>query len=217
MTRRISLSMNSSIILPPAYFPPVHWVSRLLNAQNTTIDMHSWYQKQQLSSRTWILGPEGAICLTIPVERRNSKAALYQKKVSYQDNWPETHFRSLINFYSNSPYFEFWKADLRDFFSRRPPYLIDWIEGSMRVTEQLLGETLSWTWSTDFIQYQQDSGDLRKAFPSHPGRAIEWFEPIRYQQVFEPFTPRLSILDALFSKGRETPMITKSGLKAGLE
>lgn len=208
----MSQPVDHPIILPPAYFPPVSWMALLIANQIPVVDVHSWYEKQQLSSRTWIQGPDGPVCLTIPVERRSSKAPLCEKKVSYQENWPESHFRSLRNSYRNSPYFEVCEEEVKSFFDQRPDYLVEWIDGSLQLVNQLLGESYRWVQTQNFLALQEGKGDYRKEFTASWKRELPWYSPIIYQQVFEPFTSGLSILDLLFSKGRETILIAKSGI-----
>lgn len=209
----MSQAAQHPIILSPSYFPPVPWVALIMTHQSPILDVHSWFQKQRLSSRTWIKGPEGPICLTIPVEKRSTRAPLIDKKVSYQENWTETHFRSLKNYYKNSPYFEICEEEIRDFFEKRPVYLLDWIEGSMNLINQLLGESYNWSKSTKFLNSPAGAKDYREDFGAG-GRQTEysWYKPLQYQQVFEPFNGGLSFLDLLFSKGRESILIAKSGI-----
>lgn len=197
-------------IFPPCYFPPVHWVTAWKKAENPVIDPWAWYQKQQLSSRTWIKGPDQPLALHIPVERRSKKAPIIEKRVSFQENWRQTHWRSLRNYYRNSPYFTFYEESLKSYFSQDHEYLIEWLTASIELSFEWIGMSQTLTMTDSYSTVIRAEDDWRRSF-SGKMEVVSYFTPVEYTQVYGEFTPGLSVLDLLFSVGPESILIITRG------
>ncbi|MDP5171634.1 MAG: WbqC family protein [Bacteroidia bacterium] len=199
-------------VFPLCYFAPVHWFAAWVQASSPIGEAHIWYQKQQLSSRTWIKGPERVLPLTIPVERRSEKIAIGEKRVSYQENWPETHLRSWKNYYQNSPYYYLYEDEIKAFYALRHPLLIDWIMASHTLACKWLKISDSFPLSVEYLEPKQSLLDFRGDFHGKSGNLPSWYVNEPYSQVFEPFEGGLSILDLVFNSGP----IARSYLKRGI-
>lgn len=189
-------------VFPLCYFPPVQWYAAWKQSLSPVAEAWSWYQKQQLTSRTWIKGPSGPLALHIPVERRSKKAPIIEKKVSFQENWPQTHWRSLKNYYRNSPYFTFYEDQFETYFSQRHEYLLDWLTASTELAFSCLGWPQTVTITSGYAQPEGDDDDFRGEFSGKLG-VSSIFNPIAYTQVYGDFSPGLSIMDLIFSNGPE--------------
>ncbi len=197
-------------LFPPCYFPPVHWFTAWQQAPNPVIDPWGWYQKQQLSSRTWIKGPDTPLALHIPVERRSSKAPIIEKKVSFQENWRQTHWRSLQNYYRNSPYFAFYEKSLETYFSQEHLYLIEWLKASIELSFECIGIAQSPTLTEAYQTASREEDDWRRSF-SGKMEGSSQFTAAAYTQVYGEFTAGLSVLDLIFSTGPESILIINRG------
>lgn len=203
-------SKISEQLFPLCYFPPVQWFTAWQKADNPVAEAWAWYQKQQLTSRTWIKGSENPIALHIPVERRSKKAPIIEKKVSFQEKWTQTHWRSLQNFYRNSPYFTFYEDLLAEYYSQEHPYLIDWLKASIELSFDCLGIQQSLPLTTSYKLLEGQQTDYREDFPGKMGISSN-FSAVPYTQVYGEFIPGLSILDLIFSSGPESILIINRG------
>ncbi len=167
------------------------------------IEIHAWYRKQQLTSRTWIDHPSGPIALSIPVERRSRRAPISKKKVDYQEDWPETHLRSIRNAYRNSPYFELFETEVEAFFQYRHELLVNWLKSSYELVMRLSGMRQSVIWSAAYIEKQEAGIDLREEFGAGYAEASSTQTIAEYPHMFESDGKGLSILDLLFMTGPE--------------
>lgn len=197
-------------LFPPCYFPPVHWVTAWHKAANPIIDVWAWYKKQQLSSRTWIKGPDQPLALHIPVERRSKKAPIIEKKVSFQENWRQTHWRSLQNYYRNSPYFAFYEESLETYFSQDHEYLIDWLTASIELSFEWIGISQAFSLTKSYATADSKDDDWRRSF-SGKIEPLPHFRSVEYTQVYGEFTSGLSVLDLVFSAGPESILIINRG------
>jgi hypothetical protein len=158
------------------------------------IDVCEHYVKQTLRNRCWIDSPQGALPLSIPVQKTEGKKALRDVRISDHGNWRHQHWNALVSSYGQSPYFEFYADDLAPFYEKRWTFLIDFNEDLIRLVAQLMDIELSWQRTT-----------------SYSGPA-DWEESVSealkpYYQSFgmrHPFLPDLSCIDLLLNMGPES-------------
>ncbi len=108
------------ILLSTAYFAPVHYYARFLHHEKVYIEKFEHFCKQTFRNRAVILGGNGLIPLIIPVEKgRGAKTLIKDLKISYAENWQHNHWYSIFSAYNSSPFFEFYKDDIKPFFDKR--------------------------------------------------------------------------------------------------
>ncbi len=193
-------------IFPACYLAPVPWYAAWLNAQHPVVEVWDWYKKQRLSSRTWLRTDRGCLALTIPVERRSSKCPIAEKRVSYQENWPEQHFRSWQNYYRHSPFLEFYEDSIRGLYAQRPAHLLDWHRASHVLIADILRIPSTLPVSGHHLKGEQVHRDLRADFSGTMDPLPLWFHSKPYAQVYEGFYPGLSVLDLILMKGPEAKL-----------
>ena len=61
--------------------------------------------------------------------------------ISYDQNWPLQHWRSIVSAYNRSPYFEYYQSSLEAFFQSQPIRLVDfnlaavaWVKAQLKLT-----------------------------------------------------------------------------------
>ena len=62
--------------LSTAYLPPVQWFAKLLRYDKVYVEQYENYQKQTYRNRCVIAGPNGAISLTVPIEKPDTLKCL---------------------------------------------------------------------------------------------------------------------------------------------
>lgn len=133
-----------------------------------------------------------------------------EKKVSYQENWRQRHWRSLQNYYRNSPYFTFYEEELEAYFTQDHEYLIEWLRASIRMSFNWIGISASINFTEAYATVNNGEDDWRRSFSGKPDVSAQ-FTPAAYTQVYGEFTPGLSILDLVLSSGPESILIIKRG------
>ncbi|RMG60939.1 MAG: hypothetical protein D6722_20330 [Bacteroidetes bacterium] len=192
--------LTHSACFPLHYFPPIPWFVAALRYERVYVDADQPYRKQRYHSRAFIKMPNRVLPLTIPVARRSARAPLRDKMVSFAEDWPGQHWRSLQMAYRRSPYYEYYEDRLRPLFEEPAPSLVAHNWRCLRLVAELL----------NLPQVMEEGAgpagldDFRGAFDPSLRQLPPWFEPVPYAQVFPPFAAGLSILDLLFNLGPES-------------
>lgn len=190
-------------IFPIAYFPPISWFSAAIQYDFIELEVSQYFRKQQYTNRMWIKGANGDMKLSIPVERRGAKMPIKEKKISYATNWQIQHFRSWEAAYRNSPYYEYYIDSFQPLFQERPVFLVDLLEQTILICQQKLGVTWDIKMSEEFYPLKKaEEIEWRSAFDPTRQKQYDGFQATAYPQVFDGFSPDLSIVDLLFNEGQ---------------
>lgn len=187
--------MLTPVIIPPCPFAPVHWF--LFAGQQPVIDIHSSYVKQSYRNRFDILGVNGKVTLTFPVQGQQGKKIPLKEIKLVQGTLVRQHLGAIRSGYGRSAFFEYYIEDVESIYNNRHNFLIDLnlniLEWYKRIGIQLTWQTSSTVPVRASIIPDQvlEPSFQPPAFPSYP-------------QVFSDrhgFVNGLSSLDVIFNKG----------------
>jgi hypothetical protein len=193
------------IVLHPTYFPGISHCIGMAGAASITFEVCDNFQKQTYRNRTYIYGANGRLLLNIPVIHTQRDRKLYRDvKIANNNRWQDIHWKSIQSAYRASPFFEFYKDDLRPLFQLKAVYLMDF---NFRCLEKIC-HCLEWNMefekTTEYQKVIKDKIDLRDLVNA---KKEQEFHFSHYTQVFSGnhgFIGNLSILDLLFNEGPNT-------------
>ncbi len=199
MESNVQASGLNPTVLPICFFPPVHWWCYAVG-ENVVLDSAEIYVKQTVRNRMVILGVNGPIMLSIPVEStKGLKTSLKEIRIQ-QGDWKKSYLRSIQSAYGRSAFFEYYFEDIQAIFSKRHDYLIDLNLDSITYLKTKMALQTSWIFAEKSPEHGLLKNDLRNHF--EPASLIPEHKP--YPQVFSDrmgFSRGLSGLDLLFNMG----------------
>lgn len=139
------------------------------------------------------------------------------KKISYAEKWQQQHWKSWVSAYRNSPYFEYYEDHFRPLFERRYEFLQDLLLDSIGLCIQQLKITLAVDVSKTYRPAEALSSlqDRRREFDPSRKKWPDWYTSHPYPQVFEGFSPDLSIIDLLFNEGQASAQLLRQSYQNG--
>ena len=189
--------MLNKSLLPTAYLAPIGYYAILLNKKDCIIEYHENFIKQSIRNRCEIYGSNGKLRLTVPVKRQGAgKTLITDIKISYKEKWQKVHWNAIISSYNSSPFFNYYKEDLRSIFEKKEVYLIELNNKLHEIILNFLKVDINLK-STNTYNKKGDFIDLRNH--KFINKNIT-----RYNQVFMEkygFISNLSILDLVFNLG----------------
>ena len=192
--------MLNNPLLPTAYLAPICYYAILLQHPNCSIELKEHFIKQSIRNRCDIYGANGKLRLTIPKERKGSSRTIIENlKISYKQNWQKQHWNAIESAYNSSPFFEYYKDELKPIFEEKEEYLANFNSKLQNVIHIMLQKKNTIKNTTEYL-HKGDFFDLRNY-------TWELKNQEKYDQVFmekKGFIPNLSILDLLFNLGPES-------------
>lgn len=194
------------MLFSTAYFPPILHYAWLLQAKDIQIEQFETYPKQTFRNRCNILTSNGLQSLSIPVIKPfGAKTLSRDVKISYDEPWQQLHWRAIKTAYNSSPFLLYYEDDLKLFFKKKHPFLLDVNEAVILLINSLMDWEISFQRTAEFVFPNEIPPSEDKRFVLTPKNTITYNLP-SYVQVFSdqyPFFENLSILDLIFNLGSE--------------
>jgi hypothetical protein len=217
------------VILQPSYIPWRGYFDQILHADIFVFYDDVQYDTRGWRNRNRIKMPGGSQWLTIPVNSRGAQTEhipINQIKISWERPWNQEHLKALQHAYSKTPFFSRYKSLLEAQYARHDEFLADFtieltialarelgihhtqfvrssqLNASGAKTDRLIDVLLkvgadhyiSGPSARDYIETEK--------FDQH-NIALEYmaYNYPRYEQLYPPFDPQVTILDLLFMTG----------------
>lgn len=192
---------NEAVIMDCDFFPSWEWFCAFKKAPNVIIEQHEHFVRTSYRNRTYVAGPNGVICLSVPLDKgRNQRTIMKDVKISNEEDWQSLHWKTIATCYRRSAYFEYFEDILRPFYEQKFDYLMDANLASLDIILNLLQIKKEYQLSTEF--QPEATNDKRNTFlPKNrlTAEQPEYIQPFSDRNGFEK---NLSMLDYLFCCGR---------------
>ena len=193
-----------TFLMTPCYFAPIsHW--SIIKDGNVLWETNENYLKQSLRNRTYILGPNKVLKLIIPIKHLDHKTPLKKTLIDNTFNWQKNHMAALKTSYNSSPFFEYYKDELFNFYSQKFSKLLDFNYQAMNLILNWLDINLAFNETKNYLKSPSGVVDKRKMSNKSFN---DKFIVKTYTQVFSKnkknFKNNLSILDLIFNMGPES-------------
>lgn len=202
-------------ILLPGFAPDMYWVMAAMQADRVIIDDTSPWSRKSRTHRYQVRTPQGVQWLNIPVNRVSGDP-LYKASIESDQNWTETHMRTLSMNYRNSMYFDFYEAEIEAIYQEaaQKTNLLDACLTATSFWFKLLYIDFNYTLASKSNDWNPDPDILSKQigatslFLEHSSRhfqrqpvhtPIEIIPHPTYRQHFGGFFEGCGILDYIFS------------------
>lgn len=192
-----------TVLLSTAYLPNVHYLSQVINCDTIVIEKQENFVKQTYRNRCDIVTANGKLSLSIPLIKQADKELIFDKKISYAEDWQKQHWRTIVSAYKNSPYFEFFEDEFKPFYENQFEFLLDYNTQLLQTILHILRVKKQIKFTQTFELNPSQVFDFRSLSDIQKNDTV--IKP--YYQVFADklgFTPNVSCLDALFNVGLET-------------
>jgi len=192
--------MGPQTIIPPLYGIEADDILKLSQQDDIVISSGFRFEKPSGFNRLRILGVNGPILLSIPVKKHKAGIPVSEIEIDYLQKWQNQHWRSIQSAYGKSPYFEYFKSDLKKIYGASPERLIEFT-----------GILMKWVLNQYFPEKKITVilAQNQPVFLTTERLLLSWKEDknrsetrIRYTQVFgQEFVSGMSVLDHLFCEG----------------
>lgn len=191
-------------------FPSVEYISLLIRNSETEIERHEFFQKQSNRSRYHILSANGIQTLVIPVVHRSMNKHLIAHTSIHQGSpWQSLHWKAISTAYNRSPFFEYYKDDLKPLFFMKEDLLLNFNCNLLKWILKILNKPLISSFTSSYEKEAPGKNDFRALSNSKTSEVIfpQLFIIKKYNQVFSckhGFIPNLSVLDLIFNCGNHS-------------
>lgn len=228
--------MKKVAILQSNYIPWKGYFDLINSVDEFILFDDMQYTRRDWRNRNKIKTAQGLIWLTIPVQ---VKGKYFQKikdtKIS-NNNWNRDHWKSIINSYSRTRYFKYYKEFFEDLYLSSQEQFLSKVNYNFLVKIcEILGIKTKISWSMDYLIVEGKTERLvslckqakATAYISGPAAKgyinedifkqenielsyIDYSDYPEYNQLFSSFEHGVSIIDLIFNQGASAKEYMKS-------
>ncbi|MEQ9402728.1 MAG: WbqC family protein [Cyclobacteriaceae bacterium] len=193
----------NSLLIESHYLGSLEYLCLIQNYDEVVIEVSERFRKQTFRNRTYLLGSNKILPLSIPV---NYSGAMATKdvKVEYSARWVKDHWGAVYSSYGKAPFFEFFADELKNVWEKKPEFLVDLNSNMLNVCLKLLNVKIDIVHTEVYMaEPPDDQDDFRDAIsPKVEFSRRNIYLPKAYSQLFgNSFVPNLSIIDLLMCEG----------------
>lgn len=221
------------VILQPSYIPWRGYFDQILKADLFVFYDDVQYDKRGWRNRNRIKTSTGPIWLSIPVFNRGAQTEhipINDIRIVWDRPWNQEHWNSIRLAYCKAQYFAHYAELVEEFYAKKPEMLADFtIETTIALARAIGIDRTRFLRSSQIAGIEGTKTDrlisiLKKVEATHyisgpsakdyienekfteAGITLEYiqYDYPEYPQLYPPFDPQVSIIDTLFTMGKET-------------
>ena len=164
-----------TVLLSSLYLAPINYYSKLFRAERAIIEVHDNYQKQSYRNRCMIVGANGPMSLSIPIEKpAGLKSKMKDIRIAEHGNWQHLHWNAIISAYNSTPFFDYYRDEFRLFYENKFTFLFDLNEQMRALICDLIGIEIPIEYSIQFSENSSSEiSDYRESI--HPKKRLAKF------------------------------------------
>jgi len=195
------------VVLHSACWPTLQYCYYLFNAETVNIQLQDYYTRRSYRNRYTIGAANGALDLTVPIQRLSGKEPTASIRICYKEKWMHQHQRSIASAYGKSPYFDFFGEEVLSLFHQQYDYLHEFNTAQLNIIFKLFRKQVPIHYPLSYSEPPMDWVDARFIQPSKLFTEDDRVKHVLQQPYFQcfdfrfGFRPNLSILDLLFHEG----------------
>lgn len=194
-------------IATPPFLPPLSFFARWQRADLLVVGDTFAYSRRTLCNRARIQTPEGLLWLTVPVEAGQTgqpirEVTLARHATDARLTWPRKLARTLRFTYGTAPFYAHYAPKLEATLNQSHAALGDLNVELLQIVGDWLGIQTPFVRASDLDRSPTGQADAVAAFPLATMVSDVHHERPRYAHN-APWTPGLSVLDALMAIGPE--------------
>lgn len=205
------------------------------------VDEFVLYDDMQYTRRDWrnrnkIKTSQGLKWLSIPVEVKGKYFQKINETLVSDKSWSVTHWQTIKQFYSKTPFFKDYKDIFEDFYMNNQEERLSLINARLiELVNTILGIQTKITWSSDYELVEGQTAKLLRicqqagadvylsgpaakeyfdvALAEKMGIQVEWMDYSgypEYHQLHPPFEHGVTVLDLIFNEGKNAKYFMKS-------
>ncbi|MEP7129142.1 MAG: WbqC family protein [Chitinophagales bacterium] len=189
----------TTVLMDANYLPPVASFVELQSISIVSIDIQQPFKKSTHQNRCKILGANGTILLTVPLQGgRGVKKNTRDVKISYDERWQQIHWNSICSAYNKSSYFQFYEDQFRHFYEKKTEFLIDLNVQLMRTCFRILALDIEIELISNHYQNQMENLSEKTIKINAPEIILPYYQVFQHKHGF---VAGLSIIDLIFNRG----------------
>ena len=229
------------VILQPTYLPWSGYFELINSSDIYVVFDHVQFERKSWQQKNRIKTANGPIFLHVPVQKMPLKTPICKIKISYEaGNFLEKHFKSIEQAYKRAPYFEKYRRDFENIYSKKHLLLRDLNVEIIKFICDILGIKKNIVFSSELNLNDEGMAKTEKIVNICMKLGItEFYEPRgcktlfdeslfekerisidfqnfthpEYPQLWGEFIPYISVVDLIFNQGDKSLDIIKSGTK----
>lgn len=197
--------MPRKLIQETQFCAPLSVYRTYLEVDEIWLEKYERYQKKSLRNRCIIMGVNGKLMLSVPLQKGKHQGLITDVRISYHDDWIPKMLHSIRSAYGTAPYFDYYYDNLSQIIRKKYDLLwdlnrslLDFFISKVQIDTVIHG-------TTEYRkEYRPPDIDIRNYKMTDYLRPTDSYAA--YSQVFEDrhgFMSNLSIIDGLFCLGPE--------------
>jgi hypothetical protein len=112
------------LLIEPHYLGCIEYFGMINRYDKVVFEIHETFPKQTYRNRTYILGSNKVIALSIPLTYSN-RTIFKDIRIDHSQRWTKDHWGAITSSYGKAPFFEFFADAFKNIWEAKHEFLLD--------------------------------------------------------------------------------------------